>query len=130
MDAMQEVFVAVLQNRNTLNVRYPSSLLYTMATNHCLNVIRSRKKYDSSDMLGQIAGYDEEFERSELQMIIDKIFKQHSVSTRLIATLHYVDGLTLDETAEVSGMSVSGIRKRLAMLSKQVTLAKDNVLCN
>jgi RNA polymerase sigma-70 factor (ECF subfamily) len=33
-----------------------------------------------------------------------------------MAMLHYVDGLTLEETAARSGLSVSGVRKRLAGL--------------
>jgi len=30
-----------------------------------------------------------------------------------MAVLHYVDGLTLEQVAEESGLSVSGVRKRL-----------------
>ena len=33
-----------------------------------------------------------------------------------MAILHYVDGLTLEETAKMMKMSVSGVRKRLALL--------------
>jgi RNA polymerase sigma-70 factor (ECF subfamily) len=33
-----------------------------------------------------------------------------------MAFLHYVDGLTLHETAKETGLSVSGVRKRLAGL--------------
>lgn len=128
LDAMQEVFASVLQKKNTLHFECVSSLLYTMATNHCLNVIRDRKKTDShetsEDIVEQIAHYDDEFERFELRMLLDKIFSGHSVSTRSIATLHYVDGLTLQETARLSGLSVSGVRKRLAALSNQLKFDK------
>jgi RNA polymerase sigma-70 factor (ECF subfamily) len=33
-----------------------------------------------------------------------------------MATLHFVDGLTLEEVAREVGMSVSGVRKRLRAL--------------
>ena len=33
-----------------------------------------------------------------------------------MAVFHYVDGLTLEETARIMGMSVSGVRKRLSAL--------------
>ena len=35
-----------------------------------------------------------------------------------MAVYHYVDGMTLEETAELSGLSVSGVRKRLRTLKK------------
>ena len=35
---------------------------------------------------------------------------------RLIATLRYIDGLTLGEVAQEVGMSLSGVRKRLRSL--------------
>ncbi|MBE0665774.1 MAG: hypothetical protein IH584_08095, partial [Candidatus Aminicenantes bacterium] len=43
VDAMQDVFVRLLAHRERLHGRYPSSLLYRMATNVCLNIIRDRK---------------------------------------------------------------------------------------
>ena len=50
--------------------------------------------------------------------MLDQIFALDDEKTRTIAWLHYVDRLTLEETAERSGMSVSGIRKRLRKLQK------------
>jgi RNA polymerase sigma-70 factor (ECF subfamily) len=130
LDAMQEVFMIVLQKKNALSIEYPSSLLYTMATNHCLNVLRDNKRSGSGDqnemLLEQIVQYDDEFDRFELRSIIDRIFKRQLISTKLIAVLHFVDGCTLEETAELTGMSVSGVRKRLAMLSDQVKSMKGN----
>jgi RNA polymerase sigma factor (sigma-70 family) len=42
LDACQDVFVRLVENRRRLDDRYPSSLLYRMATNVCLNRIRDR----------------------------------------------------------------------------------------
>ncbi|AEF82333.1 RNA polymerase sigma factor [Leadbettera azotonutricia] len=41
LDAVHDVFVQLM--RAKLDDRYPSSLLYTMATNTCLNKLRWRK---------------------------------------------------------------------------------------
>ena len=41
-------------------------------------------------------------------------------STRVIAVLHLVDGMTLEEVAREVGLSVSGVRKRLRMLKAHV----------
>ena len=37
-------------------------------------------------------------------------------SSRTIAVLHYIDGLTLEQVAGETGLSVSGVRKRLRRL--------------
>jgi RNA polymerase sigma-70 factor (ECF subfamily) len=111
LDAMQDVFVKILKREKDLNSDSPSSLLYITATNVCLNVLRSRdRKPETADnsILDIITGSDD----PETTVINEKI------STRTIAMLHYVDGFTLDETAEQVGMSVSGIRKRLRVLRK------------
>jgi RNA polymerase sigma-70 factor (ECF subfamily) len=42
VDAMQDTFVRVLRYGDRLHGKAPSSLLYTIATNVCLNAIRSR----------------------------------------------------------------------------------------
>jgi len=44
MDAVHDVFVNLLQAKSRLHGAFPSSLLYTMATNICLNYIRKNKR--------------------------------------------------------------------------------------
>ena len=44
VQAMQDVFVKLLDYQARLKDEYPSSLLYRMATNTCLNIIRDEKK--------------------------------------------------------------------------------------
>ena len=53
---------------------------------------------------------------SEARMMLERLFGRHPESSRTMAVLHYVDGMTLEEVAEVTGMSVSGVRKRLRAL--------------
>jgi RNA polymerase sigma-70 factor (ECF subfamily) len=119
-DAMQEVFVKVFEQRTRLKDEFPSSLLFRIATNHCLNLIRSRKRRGevagSSELLEQIAGSGD-LERSAWhKRLLAKLFAGHPDSSRTIAVLHWVDGLTLQEVACEVGLSVSGVRKRLRSL--------------
>lgn len=121
LDAMQDVFVKILKKENDLHSNSPSSLLYITATNVCLNIIRSRdRKPEAVDnsVLGIIASADNPEEKAIARIFLENLFKNEKVSTRTIAMLHYVDGFTLEETAEQVGMSVSGIRKRLRVLRK------------
>jgi len=134
LDAMQEVFMLLLKKQETLTMKYPSSLLYTMATNVCLGMIRAEKNKredtvaagsgsdgEKEDILEQIAELDENFERFELGDILARIFNKEKPSTRIIAVLHFVDGLTLAETARETGLSVSGIRKRIRQLQEKIS---------
>ncbi len=117
MDAMQDTFVKLLRYRGRLTDRAPSSLLYTMATNVCLNKIRSEKRRPTVDSdLDRIASAEDHAGRVLAGHVLDRIFATQKPDTRTIATYHYVDGLTLQETADASGLSVSGVRKRLRRL--------------
>lgn len=121
LDAMQDVFVEILRREADLVHYAPSSLLYTIATNVCLNRIRrSKRRPETSDdeILRTIAGGDSPEDEVLAGHFLERLFGRVPDSTRTIAVLHYVDGLTLDETAAHVGMSVSGVRKRLRVLRR------------
>ncbi|MDR3012948.1 MAG: sigma-70 family RNA polymerase sigma factor [Chitinispirillales bacterium] len=125
-DAAQEVFVKFIENRHRLDVKYPSSLLFTIATNHCLNLIRDgkirRTGADRDSFLERIACANDIEERQGHRDMLRKLFGRSPKSSRAIAILYYVDGMTLEETAREVKMSVSGVRKRLTALRQ--TLAE------
>ena len=119
LDATQDVFVRVIERRQRLDARYPSSLLYRIATNVCLNRIRDRtRRPETSDeeKLFAIACAEEPGAASDARMLLDRLFNRHPESSRTMAVLHYVDGLTLEQVAAETGMSVSGVRWRLRNL--------------
>lgn len=120
MDATQDVFLQVLKLGQTPD--HPSSYLYRAATHVCLNRIRSGRRkaeapLDARDpWVEAIAQLPDAAERTGALMLLGRLFAAEQESTRTLAVLHYVDGWTLDEVAEQSGLSVSGVRKRLATL--------------
>ena len=130
LDAMHDVFVEVLRRENRLDARAPAGLLLTTATHLCLNRLRSerrRSQHPDHDLLTRIATLGSDVESQSLaRRALDRIFGRQPTSTRLIATLFYVDRLTLDEVAAEVGMSVSGVRKRLQGLKE---LARSQLLC-
>ncbi|MCP5046279.1 MAG: sigma-70 family RNA polymerase sigma factor [bacterium] len=131
MDAMQEVFTKVLLNRDRLKDQYPSSLLFRIATNVCLNVIRSEKSHGEihdDDILSNIAMLEENENRMILSNLLDHIFKREKKSTREIAVMHFVDGMTLNEVALETGLSVSGVRKRLRELKGRAIVNREGGL--
>lgn len=119
MDVCQDVFVRIIEQRERLDGRYPSSLLYVIATNFCLNRIRNRRRHavpTEDKRLQQIASSWEQAGQNEARLLLDRLFRRHPASSRTIAVLHYLDGLTLEQVAAEVGLSVSGVRKRLRNL--------------
>jgi len=129
LDAMQEVFVLLLRNEARLNEAAPSSLLMRMATNHCLNELRSRsrKPVDEDDeRILQIAALEDLEGQSAARSMLERIFGVEKESTRTMAVMHLLDGMTLEEVAREVGFSVSGVRKRLRGL-RETALAMQEV---
>lgn len=118
-DAMHDVFVQVLSRSDELVDQAPSSLLFRIATNVCLNRLRTRKRRPEDgdpDLLANIAAHTDPAARSAARSALDALFRHEPDNTALIAVLHLHDRMTLEEVAAEVGMSVSGVRKRLAKL--------------
>ena len=128
LDAMQDSFVRLLKGRDRLTAEAPSSLLYCIATNVCLNMMRaerSRPTVGGEGILDAIAGSDDVAAEGEARALAEGILAEEAPSTRTMAVLHYVDGLTLEETAARVGISVSGLRKRLRGLRERARLSME-----
>jgi len=123
MEAMQDVFVEVLRRQDRLIVAAPSSFLYTTATHVCLNRIRSANRKPSDprgQLIERIAHAPDAEDRALANSVLGRIFQREERSTRVMAVLFLVDGLTLQEVAAEVGLSVSGVRKRLRKLRDHV----------
>lgn len=121
IEVSQDVFVQLLRRRGTLQIHKPAGLLYRMATTLSLNRIRDRERKPATndeELLHRLASLDELAPRLEARSTLDWLFGRHRDSSRVIAVLHFVDGLTLEEVAQEVGMSVSGVRGRLRALRK------------
>jgi RNA polymerase sigma-70 factor (ECF subfamily) len=124
MDAMQDVFVEVLRRHDTLEASAPAGLFMRVATNVCLNRLRTtrRRKEDPTDglLLDIAAAVPDREDQSAARRALDRIFGARTDSTFEIAVLHYVDRMTLEEVAHEVGLSVSGVRKRLRTLRERL----------
>jgi RNA polymerase sigma-70 factor (ECF subfamily) len=128
LDAMQDTFVQVLRHRERLDARGPSSLLYCIATNVCLNRLRTLRRGPMSGddrILAGIASTEDVESRAVAAGFLDRVFASERASTRTMAVLHYVDGMTLEEVARHVRLSVSGVRKRLAGLSERARALEE-----
>lgn len=119
MDAMHDTFVRLLRGRDRLTDDGLSSLLWRVATNVCLNQLRSqrRRPEDPDDRaLREIAELDDTEDRTLASRVLEAVFEREPADTRTMAVLFFVDGMTHAEVAREVGLSVSGVRKRLERL--------------
>jgi RNA polymerase sigma-70 factor, ECF subfamily len=122
-DAMHDVFVKVLRYRERLDDAAPSRLLYRIATNVCLNLIRSarRRPEVAGDALADQAAPGADPESTAVsRAALSRLFGEERDSTMLLAILHYQDGLSLNEVAREVGLSASGVRRRLLGLRERM----------
>lgn len=125
VDAMQETFMKVLRSSRPLDLTQPASLLWRMATQVCLNLIRSksrRRENDDGDILEQIATEGNFEEHTATKDEVDRLFQSEHETTKVMAVLHFVDDWTLEAVAKEMGLSVSGVRKRLQGLKDRARL--------
>ena len=121
-DAMHDVFVQIVRRQEVLTSDAAPALLYRVATYVCLNRLRTRRRHPETRderLLMMIASQEALAESTERKSILARIFGRERASTRVIAVLHYVDKMTLEEVARVVGLSVSGVRKRLSVLKER-----------
>jgi RNA polymerase sigma-70 factor (ECF subfamily) len=123
VDAMHDVFVNLLRSADRVEDAQPASLLLRMATNVSLNRLRTARRHpeDTDDaVLLAIADAEEPEARSIARLAVAKLLGREEESTRVMAVMHLVDGLTLDEVGREVRLSAAAVRKRIRGLRVRV----------
>jgi RNA polymerase sigma-70 factor (ECF subfamily) len=132
LDALHDVFVELLRRNDRLEAEAPSALLMRVATNVCLNRLRTSRRHPEDrddELLHRIATAVPDGEaRSAARQLVDRIFGREPESTFTIAVMLYVDRMTLEEVAAEVGLSVSGVRKRVRTLRARLSDAPESEL--
>ena len=120
---MHEVFLKVLSNQNRLTGEYPSALLYRIATNVCLNKIRNERKHSLNeylDILHHTSFFENQQENVSAKNLLAYILAKEKETTRQIAVMYFVNGMTIKEIAETKSLSISGVHKHLDKLRRKI----------
>jgi RNA polymerase sigma-70 factor, ECF subfamily len=128
VEAMHDVFVQILRRKDSLSQESPAALLHRTATNVCLNHLRGRRRHPEDaldELVLQIAAAGDPESTLSARVLLDRVFGREPPSTRTMAVLHLVDGMTLEEVAREVGLSVSGVRKRLRGLKARVAALEE-----
>lgn len=123
VDAMHDTFVNLLRADERLVDQAPASLLLRIATRVCLNRLRTDRRHPEDrddEALLAIAAEEEPEARSISRFLLRDLLGKEPESTRTMAVLHFVDGLTLEEVGREVGLTAEAVRKRLRKLRARV----------
>lgn len=114
-DAMQEVFVRVIAAKEDFRGDAPVlHWMYRITTNVCLNRIRARKSRptvsDPEAVERLIAETPDEADRRAILQVLGRM----DPLTQTLAVHHYVDGMKMEEVADLVGLSRKTVGKKLA----------------
>ena len=122
-DAMQDVFAKALTNLEGFRAEAsPLTWLLRIATNHCLNAIRSEKASWRERFEQQEAARPEAHggpQAMEKRDQVRRLLRRFDPETQAAAIHYHVDEMTLEEVAQALGRSVPTIRKRLQQFAAQ-----------
>jgi RNA polymerase sigma-70 factor (ECF subfamily) len=116
-DMVQEVFLrAVTHAGEFRREASPFTWLYRISTNLCLNRVRDRKDQQPIEALAEaLVAHAASPERSVIdRQRAERILKGMDEDTLRIVVYRYLDGMTQEEIAEVTGWSRKTLGKKLA----------------
>jgi RNA polymerase sigma-70 factor (ECF subfamily) len=125
-NTMQETFLSLLRNINQFKGDSKlSTWLYTVVSNHCLIMVRNAPRHEYTSLEDEEVFIDESkltdwtispaklTENKELKEILDKSIANLAPDYRIIFLLRDVEGLSTEETAGITNLSIAAVKSRL-----------------
>lgn len=137
---MQETFYSMIKHINQFDYKSKlSTWLYRIVANHCLMQARKEKNRQFVSINDDDSLFDDKYtvdysriptkytENEELKKILDTAISKLSPDYRMIFLLRDVEGLSTEETAKASELSIPAVKSRLhrarAFLRNEITAA-------
>ncbi|KPM31460.1 RNA polymerase, sigma-24 subunit, ECF subfamily [Croceitalea dokdonensis DOKDO 023] len=130
-DAVQEAFVKLWENCAKVAPQKAKSFLYTVSNNLYLNVLKAEKvklKYAERQGNGIIKESPEFLmEEKEFQLKLDHALNALPENQRTTFLLNRIDGKKYAEIAQMEGVSVKAIEKRMHLALKSLREKIDGI---
>jgi len=124
---MQETFLSMIKSLDQFSGKSKlSTWLYTVVSNHCLMLMRANKKFENSasfdddealidekSITDWSVSPDKIMENSELKEILDTAINELPPDYKIVFMLRDVEGLSTEETGEITNLSVAAVKSRL-----------------
>jgi RNA polymerase sigma-70 factor, ECF subfamily len=125
-NTMQETFLSMVKNLHQFSGESKlSTWLYRVVANHCLMLARSQNKYEFASLDDEDSLIEEKsiadwkvtpekvIENNELKNFLDDAIKKLAPEYRIVFLLRDVEGLSTEETAKITEISVPAVKSRL-----------------
>ncbi|MBN2496819.1 MAG: sigma-70 family RNA polymerase sigma factor [Deltaproteobacteria bacterium] len=112
-DVCQEVFLRLCEHYDDLrDARKLTAWLFRVSTHRCIDRLRLRKDHrpEQVELLGRAADADE---RAALRELALMALEGVSARDQELAVLRFVDGLTMEELEQTSGLTRKTVSRRL-----------------
>ena len=129
-DAVQEAFVKLWENCAKVSPEKARSYVYTVANNMYLNVIKSEKvrlKYADKSEKTSFESPEYLMEEKEFKDKLDRALENLPENQRTTFLLNRIDGKKYAEIAEMEGVSVKAIEKRMHLALKALREQIDGI---
>ncbi len=130
-DAVQEIHCKVLEAAEVPDVFRP--WLYRVARNHCLNILRAKKRQKdryvlppASELQARLTGHLTRMVKQELQSNLMEALAALDPAQREVLQLRYAEGLSRGEIAAVLEVSESTVKSRLFRGMQQLRKLTDH----
>lgn len=137
---MQETFYSMVKSLHQFDFNSKlSTWLYRIVANHCLMMARKNKNRPFVSLEDEENLFEEKYaadwnsipykdaENEELKTILDNAIQHLSPDYRMVFLLRDVEGLSTEETAQVTQLSIAAVKSRLhrarAFLRKEINQA-------
>tara|TARA_R110000868_G_scaffold53651_4_gene168083 strand:+ start:4226 stop:4735 length:510 start_codon:yes stop_codon:yes gene_type:complete len=122
-DAVQEAFIKLWENCSKVTPEKAKSYVYTIANNLYLNVLKAEKvRLKYADKSLAISNESPEFllEEKEYHKKLEKALSDLPENQRTTFLLNRIDGKKYAEIAEMEGVSIKAIEKRMHLALKSL----------
>ncbi|NHF58185.1 sigma-70 family RNA polymerase sigma factor [Flavobacteriaceae bacterium TP-CH-4] len=129
-DAVQEAFVKLWENCAKVSPAKAKSFVYTVANNLYLNVIKAEKvrlKYADKTLKTTNESPEYLMEEAEFKQKLDRALNRLPENQRTTFLLNRIDGKKYAEIAELEGVSVKAIEKRMHLALKSLREKIDGI---
>jgi RNA polymerase sigma-70 factor (ECF subfamily) len=129
-DAVQEAFVKLWENCAKVVPEKAKAFVYKVANNLYLNVLKAEKvRLKHADKAPKISRESPEFlmEEKEFKEKLDRALNSLPENQRTVFLLNRIDGKKYAEIAQMEGVSVKAIEKRMHLALKTLRAQIDGI---
>ena len=117
-DAVQDALIKAWEKRKTLrNIHQFQPWISRILSNRCKDILRKRKRWSFFPLEEDTV----QVEMQETENVVMEAMKKLKPELRIIMTLHYVDGYSIQEMTEALGIPEGTVKTRMRSARKQLS---------